>query len=180
MFRPFADDFRCACPGPTGATGPMGPTGATGATGPTGATGATGAAGTLAGIQMQLVGGRQSQIAPGANVIFDTAINDQSADISYNSLTGQFTISNPGNYFVSWWVATDGAGSSTDLWFSIQVTASVPVAGATPIVTGQLNGSALVTVSSAPATLTLMNSTANPIVFAATPVQANIVILQIS
>ena len=129
---------------------------------------------------MQLVGGGQSLIPPGGNIIFDTAINAQSPDISYDPLSGLFTVNQPGNYFISWWVATDGAGASTNLWFSVQVSALSPVPGATPIVTGQLNGSAFVTVSSAPATVGLLNTTANTIALASTPVQANLVILQIS
>lgn len=129
---------------------------------------------------MQLVGGRQSQIAPGENVIFDTAINAQSADIGYDPLTGEFTVYRPGNYYVSWWIATDGVGAHTDIRFSIQVSAVSSVMGATPIVTGQLNGSALITVSTVPTTLALRNDTTDEIALASTPVQANIVILQIS
>ena len=129
---------------------------------------------------MQLVGGSERIISPGQILIFDTALNDQSPDIGYNSLTGEFTVNTPGNYFVSWWVATNGSATTTDLWFSLEVNMSGVTTGATPIVTGQLNGSALVTVNATPASLTLVNTTPSFIALASTPIQANIVILQIA
>lgn len=196
------EQMVCACPapcpwcpgpaGPTGPTGPMGPRGpmgpagprgATGAMGPAGATGATGPAGPasrLSGIQMQLIGGAQRVVESRESLVFDMAVNDQSPDISYNPLSGEFTLTRAGSYFVSWWIATDGSEYSTTLSFSLFVDAAGYALGSTPIVTGQLNGSALVTVEAVPTTLTLKNISPDAVALASAPVQANLVILQIT
>lgn len=172
--------------GPKGATGPTGANGANGATGPTGATGATGATGPaggnaiLNGIQLQLIGNRGSKIGVNETVLFDSAVNDQSTDISYNPLTGEFTISKTGNYFVSWWIASEGTDIDNFIQFSIITDTLGKTTGATPLVTGQVSGSALLTIDTVPTVLTLKNTSINNITFAETSVQANIVILQIS
>ena len=192
----------CPCPtgciGPTGATGARGATGAKGATGPTGANGAKGATGStgatgatgatgpaggnaiLNGIQLQLIGNRGSKIGVNETVLFDSAVNDQSTDISYNPLTGEFTISKTGNYFVSWWIASEGTDIDNFIQFSIITDTLGKTTGATPLVTGQVSGSALLTIDTVPTVLTLKNTSINNITFAETSVQANIVILQIS
>lgn len=169
--------------GPQGPRGMLGPTGATGATGPIGATGAMGPAGPsthLCGIQMQLAFGAGRTVHPGQTLVFDTAINDQSPDISYDPMLGSFTLNRPGNYYVSWWVTTDGSERSARLGFSVEINATKAISGTTPVVTGQLNGSALVTVDATPTMLSLKNTAPEAVVLAATNVQANIVILQVS
>lgn len=168
--------------GARGAKGATGVTGATGATGATGVTGATGSAGTaiLNGIQLQLIGSRGSKIGVNDTVLFDSAVNDQSTDISYNPLTGEFTIFKTGNYFVSWWIASEGTDIDNFIQFSILTDTLGKTTGATPLVTGQVSGSALLTINTVPTVLTLKNTSINNITFAETSVQANIVILQIS
>ena len=166
--------------GDTGATGPTGPTGDTGATGPTGPIGDTGPTVQLRGIQAQLIGDGLGTVDDGANVIFDTTLNDQSLNISYNSVTGVFTINQVGNYYVTWWVATDGANISTIVTFAIEVDGGAGIPGSSPIVAGQVNGSALVTVGAVPATIELVNITGEPVTYPLTPVQANIVITEVS
>lgn len=175
--------------GPTGATGPagsigsIGPTGATGpagSIGPTGPTGATGPTSQLAGIQMQLIGSAQRVIDTQQPLVFDMAVNDQSPYIGYNPLTGEFILSRPGNYFVSWWVATDGSHFPNSISFSLNVNTVGYTLSSTPIVTGQLSGSSLVTVETVPTTLTLNNISPSAVALASTPVQANLIILQVS
>lgn len=111
--------------------------------------------------------------------MFDTVVNDQSPDINYNPMTGVFTLNRPGNYFISWWVATDGASRSTILQFSVELGAANYAQGSTPVVTGQVSGSALVTVAAEPVTLILKSTTSDVVALASTTVQANIVILQV-
>ena len=119
-------------------------------------------------------------VANGAPVLFNTVLNDQSLNISYNPATGVATIVAEGNYFVTWWVATDGAGPATFVDFTLQINGSGGVSASSPIVTGQLNGSALVTVGAIPATLQLVNTTGQTVFYATTPVVANIVILEVA
>ena len=114
----------------------------------------------------------------GANVLFNVVLNDQSINISYNSATGVFTLNGNGNYYVSWWVATSGAGASSTVSFDAVFNGSSIVRSSSPVVTGQVNGSALITVGAVPATFSLANSTGQTVTYANTPVQANIVILE--
>jgi hypothetical protein len=117
-------------------------------------------------------------IAPGANVVFDTIINDQSLDLGYNPGTGIFTISGIGNYYVSWWVATDGAEAATSINFDLVLNGSTVSTTSSPIVTGQVSGTALITVGATPATLALVNTTGETVFIANTAVQANFVIVE--
>ena len=167
--------------GPTGATGATGATGPTGDTGPTGPTGPTGAAGPgaqLRGIEVLLTTGET--VANGSPVIFNTVVNDQSINISYNTVTGVATITATGIYYVSWWISTDGAGPSTYVEFSTQINGSGGIPADSPIVTGQLNGSALVTVGAVPATVQIINTTGQDVFYGTTPVIAHMIILEVS
>lgn len=88
--------------GATGATGPTGATGATGATGPTGPTGATGAAGT-AGIS-DFASAYSTPSAPGtagAPLTFDVNGASAGTAIAHTAGSGDFTVSEPGTYLVS-------------------------------------------------------------------------------
>jgi hypothetical protein len=134
----------------------------------------------LRGIQAQLVGVEAGIIANGANVIFNTVTNDQSLNVNYNPATGEFTITGVGNYFVSWWVAADGAGAAITVSFEVELNGGAGIIGSSPIVSGQVNGTALVTVGATPAVLTLVNTTGDGVFIAATPVQANIVIIEVA
>ena len=139
-----------------------------------------GTTGNLAGIQTQLQGSPGVLINDSANVIFDTVINDQSENISYNAATGEFTISAAGNYYINWWVTTDGSAGPVNMVFSVSVDGISVALGNSPIVTGQLNGDAFITVSDTPVTVTLVNQTGAEVVFANIPVQANLSILTIT
>jgi hypothetical protein len=134
----------------------------------------------LAGIQVQLAAVEAGTVDNGAAVIFDTVVNDQSPNISYSAFTGDFTVTATGNYYVTWWVATDGAAAATTVTFAIELNGAGGVSASSPIVTGQLSGSALITVGAAPATIALVNTTGDTVNFAATPIQANIIIVEVS
>ena len=162
-------------PGATGAEGPQGPVGPTGATGATGPAGATVQ---LRGINVELIGSRSESILNGDNVIFDNIINDQSQNISYNRATGEFTINATGNYYVTWWVNTDGAGAATSIDFDLQLNNDIVGSSLSPNTTGQMHGMALITVLNNPSTLTLINRTGETVNYAGTSIQANIVIIE--
>ncbi|WP_235839193.1 hypothetical protein [Clostridium sp. Marseille-P2415] len=119
-------------------------------------------------------------MANGSPVLFNTVLTDQSANISYNTATGIATITAPGVYYVSWWISTDGAGPSTFVEFTAQVNGSGGVSASSPIVTGQLNGIALVTVGAVPATVAIVNTTGQTVFFGSTPVIANMVIVEVT
>ena len=129
------------------------------------------------GIQAQLTDGRLSIVSDRETIVFNSFLNNQSSDISYNQATGEFTITKAGDYYVSWWVTTNGSSQFTNMSFSIAVNGVPHSIGTSPIVSGQVSGSELITVGATPATITLINNSSNDIRIANTPVQANIVII---
>ena len=169
--------------GPTGFTGPIGPTGDTGPIGPTGPTGFTGPIGPtplLLGLQAQYQNASAAVIANGALIPFNTVINNQSAALTLNAATGEITIAESGNYYVSWWISVDGSTVATFITFSLELDGVPLSSAAIPILSGQLTGSDLISVTTTPAVLTLVNTTGNDIFTGDTNIQANIAILQLS
>ena len=132
---------------------------------------------TVGGIQAQLNNGRRSIISDSETVVFNSILNNQNSNISYNQTTGEFTITETGDYYVSWWVTTGGSSQFTNMSFSIVINGTPHSIGTSPIVSGQVSGSELITVGATPVTIKLINNSSNDILFADTPVQANIVIL---
>ncbi len=155
--------------GSTGATGPMGPTGATGSTGPE-------AGSTL--MEAGLIAGEELVIEDADPVLFDT-IRLQAGSITYNPVSGIFTISETGYYLVNWWVGTDGAGEAITITFALQVNGSSVSNASTPIVAGQIGGTALILVTAAPTTLSLNNDTGETVFIASTPTKAGITITRV-
>ncbi|MCB2362055.1 collagen-like protein [Clostridium estertheticum] len=174
--------------GVTGATGDPGITGATGVTGVTGATGDPGITGApgfttqLRGLQVQLQDPEAVSVAPGATVIFDTTINDLSAFLSYNNITGEITITQTGVFYINWWVSTDGIGGGADVFinFSIITSQGDNIEASSPILTGQISGNALISVAASPVTLQLVNATDGTIGFGATPIKADLTIFNVT
>jgi hypothetical protein len=135
--------------------------------------------GDMEGIQAQLIGGGGSVIANNANVVFDDIVTELGDNIGYNPVTGAFTINRPGDYFISWAVAPDGAGLAVNVTFAITVNGLPYAAMSSPIVSGVLSGEALVSVGNAPAVITLRNLTGDGVFVPMTPVQADIVIYRL-
>lgn len=139
-----------------------------------------GGGGVLEGFQAQLQGSPATIIGDGDTVIFDTVINDLSENISYNPATGEFTITGAGNYYIKWWVTTDGSAGPVNMIFSVLADGTPVAQGNSPIVTGQVDGEALIAVSDTPVTVTLVNQTGADVLFANIPVQADITILTVN
>lgn len=89
--------------GPTGLAGSMGANGATGVTGATGATGTTGATGPEGSVATTFATAYRSTneiVQPGDPILFDQ-LPVLSGGISYNSGTGEFTITELGYYLTN-------------------------------------------------------------------------------
>ena len=177
---PIGDTGPTGPIGPTGPTGFTGPIGSTGPTGPTGFTGPTGPAPLLLGLQAQYQNASAAVIANGALIPFNTVINNQSAALTLNAATGEITITEPGNYYVSWWISLDGSTVAVFITFSLELDGTPLSSAAIPVLSGQLTGADLISVTTTPAVLTLVNATGNDIFTGDTNVQANIAILQLS
>lgn len=138
-----------------------------------------GCPGGIEGIQAQLTGAGGSIIADDANVVFDTVLTEENDIIVYEPATGRFIINRPGDYFISWSVAPDGAGPAVNVSFAVAVNGLPYAAMSSPIVSGVLSGEALVTIGDTPAVITLVNVTGEGVFLPATPVQADIVIFRL-
>lgn len=131
--------------------------------------------------QVQLQDSSGGTLANGEKVLFDTIILDGAANssITYNSITGEFTINKPGRYFVTWWVNTDGAEEQTNVIFSAEMGANAVMATSpSPLVTLQLNGQALFSVTSAE-TLSLINRSGSTVSYGLDSIQADLIIIRL-
>jgi len=169
--------------GPTGPQGPQGPQGIQGPVGPTGPQGPTGPASALSGFQMQLQGSSGGSVASAANVVFDTIINAVSPNIAYDVTTGNFTITRAGNYYISWWINTNGAGAASNVIFGIRVitggSAVILADSPVPLTTLQLDGHALLTVTTVPTVFNLFNSTGATVTYGTGTIQADLAIIEV-
>lgn len=121
-------------------------------------------------------------VADGTNVLFDTTINAPSPNIVYNSGVGMFFINQPGNYYVSWWVNTDGAEIQNSVEFGIRVVNGPTILSSSPspLVNLQLNGSALLTVTTIPTVFNLFNNSGATVAYGTSNIQANLTIIEVS
>ena len=135
-------------------------------------------------MQVQLQENSAGTIATGTNVLFDTTINAPSGNITYNAGIGNFFINQTGNYFISWWVNTDGAEAETSVVFGIRVISggaqTILSSSPSPLTTLQLNGNALLTVTTVPTVFNLFNSTGATVNYATSDIQANLTIIEVS
>ncbi len=123
-------------------------------------------------------------VANNANVLFDTTINAPSANITYNAGTGTFFINQPGNYYISWWVNTDGAEAEPTVSFGIRVISggsqTILSSSPSPMVTLQLNGNALLTVTTTPLVFNLFNNSGATVSYGTSAVQADLTIVEVA
>jgi hypothetical protein len=133
-------------------------------------------------LQVQLQGSSGGTVATGTNVLFDTVINAPSPNITYNAGVGMFFINAPGNYYISWWVNTDGAEAETSVNFGIRVVGGpiISASSPSPMVTLQLNGSALITVTTTPLVFNLFNDSGATVTYGTSDIQANLTIIEVS
>ncbi|HAX53756.1 MAG TPA: hypothetical protein DCX82_17795 [Lachnospiraceae bacterium] len=135
-------------------------------------------------MQVQLQNSSSGTINNNINVLFDTTINAPASAITYNAGTGTFFINEAGNYYISWWVNTDGAQTETSVVFGIRIlsggSGTILSSSPSPMTTLQLTGSALITVTTVPTAFSLFNNTGVPVTYGTSDVQANLTIIQIS
>jgi hypothetical protein len=131
---------------------------------------------------VQLQGSSGGTITNGANVLFDTVINAPSANITYNAGIGMFSINEPGTYYISWWVNTDGAEAETTTSFGVNVVSGPTILAYSPapVVTLQLSGNALLTVTTTPTEFSLFNNSGATVDYGTSPIQADLTIIEVS
>lgn len=131
-------------------------------------------------IQAQLQNAAHTLIANNRAILFDMVLSQSNDDITYDNTIGKFMLAPNCTYFVSWWIAIDGTDISNNLDFAVAIN-DIPFAiGSAPEVTCQLSGTALIPTKAVPVRLSIMNASGNTIRFAATSVQANIIVIKLS
>lgn len=113
----------------------------------------------MSNIAMQLEETANGSVLPSSNVLFDS-ISYSSGNISYSSASGEITIAVSGRYIVNWWVAVQSSSSETGVLFALFSSQGNFINGNSPLKTGEINGFGIIDVSSAPVTLSLINSSA--------------------
>lgn len=145
---------------------------------PSGATGPAGSS-RLGGMQAQLSRSVNGLLANKENVIFDAIISQTSSDISYNSVSGEFSLPANKNYSVSWWVSVDGTELTPVIEFSVAINGYPIAVVSSPQVTCHLSGTALISVGDGADLLTLINVSGNTVRYADTSTQAGITIIEL-
>ncbi|MDT8717969.1 collagen-like protein, partial [Clostridium sp. 19966] len=145
--------------GPTGATGlngVTGPTGATGLNGVTGPTGPTGAGLAASGYVYQLATLANATVIGGADIPFSN--NGPLTGITHTAGTTTVTVVTAGTYEINYGLSiTAGIGAQIAIAVNGTVNASTPIAAL--ITTGELFGSAILTLAAGDV-ITLRNNSA--------------------
>ncbi len=175
--------------GPAGIQGPAGPAGAQGVAGEIGPAGPQGVAGpagpqgppsTLSGLQVQLINGTSTSIDNEDIIPLNTVINSQGSYATFNPVTSEITLNQPGNYLINWWVAIGGSTVSPSLTISLAVDGNVHSNATSTISIDQVSGSDFITIATAPAIVTLINSTGNEIFLDPLVSSANITVVYLA
>jgi len=130
----------------------------------------------LQGIHAQLEVASPTQLEHEEPVLFDKIIHNTDKDILYDPQTGIFTLTTRATYLVNWDITIEGSYQSASVSFALLVDNQIQGISTLPISVGQLSGTCLVTVSKAPAFLSLLNYTNDTIQLSRFPPVANITI----
>lgn len=123
----------------------------------------------------RLTGMALQPIADGAAVVFDST-TDLGSGITYSN--GMFTILEPGNYDISWWVTTSGTTPAVST-FVLERSNGAGIPGSGSTASGVIRGSAMLNVNSVPETIRLVNRSGAPVTLSGRAVQAEIQICRV-
>ena len=102
---------------------------------------------------------------PGAaNVLFENIIYSFGTAITYSTITGEFTILEPGQYSFDWWVSTQTT-LSPGTAFTLLSSQGDALVGTSPLKNGQVSGIGVIEVLSPPVTVSLRNAGTAPIFY---------------
>lgn len=120
-----------------------------------------------------------AEIQPNDNVIFDSLLY-MDGDISYNSNTGEITITKPGRFIVHWWLATQSSASQTGACFGLAANAGPNQIGNSPTKTGEISGFGMFNVAeSTPVAFSLKNLSQQTFYFSSqTSIKGSIIVVE--
>lgn len=132
----------------------------------------------MSNIAMQIERLTAGSVATGANVVFDNIVYEQGS-ILYDPVSGMMTFAVPGRYIVTWSVSIQSTMSATGVSFTLTATQGGTFESQTVNRQGQITGTAIINVETAPVAVFLVNSTDNSCYYSLnTDVTANMVVFQ--
>ena len=114
-----------------------------------------------------------------STIIFDRTLT-QSGAVSYDDSTGLISINEPGTFIIHWFVTTQ---STTDSSINFALVSSQDdfILGNSPIKTGEVTGSGIITTHTTGETLSLVNASTGSIILPQSPaIAANLIIYSIN
>lgn len=133
-----------------------------------------------AGLQVLLQTGAFLTIAADAPVRFNAVVTNETSAVTYDSLTGVFTINAAGVYYFSWWIAVEGGASAVTTAFGLNGSEGTSVYTDSADATDLLAGNALVNVAAAPAVFRLLNRCTDTAFIPDLAVQAGMTVMHIT
>lgn len=131
----------------------------------------------MSNIALQIERTQPGSVDIGENVVFDSVLYS-SGDIDYDPSTGVMTFPTPGRFVLSWNVSTQTSMGSSGVVFAV-VLGGNAVISSSPSKTGQVSGTAIVDIETAPASVFLANDGGGSCFYSTTgPVTASLTIIQ--
>ena len=131
-------------------------------------------------MQLSLVGSSAGSVASGASVAFDTVDCNNALGVTYTAGSGQIAIGRTGTYLVNWWVAIENAQGAESVAFALSLNGSDLATSYSDTGGGQIYGTAIVNVTSIPATLTLVNRSGDAVTLATAAGQGSLTLTQLA
>ncbi len=114
-----------------------------------------------------------------ANVMFENTVYSSGEGITYDPMTGIFTISEAGQYYFDWWIATQASSLPGGAAFTLASSQGDSIEGTSPLKNGQVGGIGVIEIVTAPVTLALVNLNTAPFFYSSSaPVTAAMRIMQ--
>ena len=134
----------------------------------------------LRGMQLSLVGSSAEIVESASPVAFDALNFNNTLGISYLPGSGKITVGRTGTYLVNWWVAIENAQSAETVAFALSLNGSDVATSYSDTGGGQIYGTAIVSVGSIPATLTLVNRSGDAVTLATAAGQGSLSLTQLA
>ena len=111
---------------------------------------------------------------------FDALNANNTIGVNYAPSSGSITVARAGTYLVNWWVAVENAQTATTLAFALSLNGSDVSTSYADVGGGQIYGTAIVNVTSIPATLSLVNRSGEEVTLVTAAGQAELTLVQLA
>lgn len=127
---------------------------------------------------LQITLSSSAVISPDEPVIFND-IKYTAGNVSYNTATGELTLSSEGRYVINWWLAVQSSPSTNGAAFALETSQGDLIEGNSPIKTDEVYGIGIIDVAAAPVTVVLKNIGTGPMYLSSiVPLQGTLVLME--